>query len=131
MTRKNSGVVIVHFRLPKTLLILAVALGCAALLTAQKKKKDEDAGTRVLQGMVTESDDQPVKNAVVQLKDLRTLQIRSYLTKEDGSYHFAGLKIDTDYQVKASLGDAVSGTKTLSVFDSRKTATINLKLEKK
>jgi len=121
----------VQFRLPKAFLILAVALACAALLTAQKKKKDEDAGTRVLQGMVTESDDQPVKNAVVQLKDLRTLQIRSYLTKEDGSYHFAGLKIDTDYQVKASLGAETSGTKTLSVFDSRKLATINLKLEKK
>jgi hypothetical protein len=131
VTKKTSRETIVPRLLPKAILILALVLACAALLTAQKKKKDEDAGTRALQGIVTQSDDQPVKNAVVQLKDLRTLQIRSYLTKEDGSYHFAGLKIDTDYQVQAKLGDGVSSTKTLSVFDSRKTATINLKLEKK
>jgi hypothetical protein len=116
---------------PKPVQILGVVLLCAALLVAQKKKKDEDASTRTLQGMVTDSDERPVTNAVVQLKDLRTLQIRSYLTKDDGAYHFTGLKIDTDYQVKADLGGVTSGTKTLSVFDSRKVATINLKLEKK
>jgi hypothetical protein len=120
-----------RYRPPKPVLIVGLAFLCVALLTAEKKKKDEDAGTRTLQGLVTDKDDQPVASAVVQLKDLRTLQIRSYLTKEDGAYHFGGLKIDTDYQVRASLGDAASGSKTLSVFDSRKIATINLKLEKK
>jgi hypothetical protein len=120
-----------EFRLPKPFLILGLAVLCAALLSGEKKNKDEDSGTRVLQGLVTDTEEQPVPGAVVQLKDLRTLQIRSYLTKEDGTYHFAGLKTDTDYQVKASLGGASSGAKTLSVFDSRKTATINLKLEKK
>ena len=116
---------------PKPVLTVGLAILCAALLTAEKKKKDEDAGTRTLQGVVTNAEEQPVAGAVVQLKDLRSLQIRSFLTKEDGAYHFAGLRIDTDYQVKASLGGATSGSKTLSVFDSRKTATINLKLDKK
>ena len=118
-------------RPPKAVLIAGFAVLCAALLTAEKKKKDEDAGTRTLQGLVTDTEEQPVMGAVVQLKDLRTLQIRSYLTKEDGAYHFAGLKTDTDYQVKATLNGASSGAKTISVFDSRKVATINLKLEKK
>jgi hypothetical protein len=117
--------------LSRLALILGIALLCSALLTAQRKKKGEDENTRDLQGQVTDSEEKPVPGAVVQLKDLHTLQIRSYLTKEDGTYHFAGLKTDTDYQVKANLGAAESGTKTLSVFDSRKTATINLKLEKK
>jgi len=115
----------------KCVLVFGIVLLCAALVTAQKKKKNEDEGTRTLQGLVTDAAEKPVPDAVVQLKDLRTLQIRSYLTKEDGTYHFAGLKTDTDYQVKASVGDLASGTKTLSVFDSRKIATINLKLEKK
>jgi hypothetical protein len=119
------------FWAPKPFLILGLAILCAALLTAEKKKKDEDLGARTLQGLVTDTEEQPVRDAVVQLKDLRTLQIRSYLTKEDGTYHFAGLKIDTDYQVKASLNGVTSGAKTLSVFDSRKIATINLKLDKK
>jgi hypothetical protein len=120
-----------HFRFVRLILIAALAVLCASLAVGQKKKTNEDEGSRNLQGMVTDAEDKPVAGAVVQLKDLRTLQIRSYLTKEDGNYHFAGLKADTDYQVKANLGEAASGNKTLSVFDSRKTATINLKLEKK
>ena len=105
---------------------------CAAGLIGQKKKdKEEDAGTRSLQGLVTDAQEQPLVGAVVQLKDMRTLQIRSYLTKEDGMYRFSGLKTDVDYQVKADYGGASSGSKTISVFDSRKIATINLKVEKK
>ncbi|MBV8841975.1 MAG: carboxypeptidase regulatory-like domain-containing protein [Bryobacterales bacterium] len=115
----------------KLILVFGMVLIWAALLTAQKPKKNEDEATRTLQGLVTDAAEKPVQDAVVQLKDLRTLQIRSYLTKEDGTYHFAGLKTDTDYQVKAAMGDLASGTKTLSVFDSRKIATINLKLDKK
>jgi|SRR5579862_6443648 len=111
------------------LLLMAV---CAVLLAGQKKKdKEEDAGTRSLQGLVTDAQEQPLVGAVVQLKDMRTLQVRSYLTKEDGTYRFSGLKTDIDYQVKADFGGLTSGSKTISVFDSRKVATINLKVEKK
>jgi len=36
-----------------------------------------------------------------------------------------------DYELKADFQGASSGTKTLSAFDSRKEAVINLKLNKK
>ena len=110
-------------------LILSLTLVCA--LPAQKKKDKEDSATRTLQGLVTDKDGNPASGAVVQLKDLRTLQIRSFITKDDGAYFFSGLKVDDDYQVKADRNGLSSDTKRLSVFDSRKTATINLKLEKK
>ena len=110
-------------------LILSLTLVCA--LPAQKKKDKEDSATRTLQGLVTDKDGNPASGAVVQLKDLRTLQIRSFITKDDGVYFFSGLKVDDDYQVKADRNGLSSDTKRLSVFDSRKTATINLKLEKK
>jgi len=110
-------------------LILSLTLVCA--LPAQKKKDKEDSATRTLQGLVTNKDGNPASGAVVQLKDLRTLQIRSFITKDDGAYFFSGLKVDDDYQVKADRNGLSSDTKRLSVFDSRKTATINLKLEKK
>ena len=35
---------------------------------------------------------QPVANAVVQLKNTKTLQIRSFITQGDGNYHFTGLR---------------------------------------
>jgi hypothetical protein len=109
-------------------LIVSLALVCA--LPAQKKKDKEDSSTRTLQGLVTNKDGNPAPGAVVQLKDLRTLQIRSFITKDDGAYFFSGLKVDDDYQVKADWNGLASDSKRLSVFDSRKTATINLELEK-
>src|ERR1051325_2159471 len=111
--------------------ILGLAMVLIASLPAQKKNKEEDSATRSLQGMVTDANEQATAGAVVQLKDMRTLQIRSYITKEDGAYHFSGLKTDIDYQVKADANGLTSGSKTVSVFDSRKIATINLKLDKK
>jgi hypothetical protein len=41
------------------------------------------------------------------------------------------LSPDVDYELKADYQGASSSTKTLSTFDSRKTATINLKLNPK
>ena len=68
---------------------------------------------------------------MVQLKNMKTLQIRSFITKEDGTYHFFELSPDVDYELKADFQGASSGTKTLSSFDSRKKAVINLKLNNK
>lgn len=110
-------------------LVLVVAAACAAPLQAQRAK--EDAGTRNVKGTVTDAQDNPVSGAVVQLKDMRSLQIRSFLTTQDGGYHFSGLKTDVDYQVKAEYNGMNSGAKTVSMFDSRKEAVVNLKLEKK
>jgi hypothetical protein len=99
--------------------------------SAQKKKKGEDSNTRSVQGSVTSADDGAVNGGVVQLKNLKTLQIRSFITKEDGNYYFHGLSPDVDYELKAEYQGASSPTKTLSSFDSRPDATINLKLNKK
>jgi hypothetical protein len=114
--------------------ILALAVVLAAGAMGQKKTREErreEANSRAVQGIVTGADDEPLAGAVVQLKDMRTLQVRSYITQSDGMYHFAGLRADVDYQLSARSGDATAGPKTLSIFDSRKQAVINFKLEKK
>jgi len=115
---------------PRVVAVALAAMLVAGVALAQKKNK-EDLGTRNVQGIVVDPDDKPVSQAVVQLKDMRTLQIRSYITQADGTYHFSSLKQDIDYQLKAEYQNLASGSKTLSVFDDRKTAVINLKLEKK
>ena len=98
---------------------------------AQKKDKGGDTTTRSVQGVVTTPEDAAVNGAVVQLKNVKTLQIRSFITKEDGTYFFHGLSPDIDYELRADYQGTSSGTKTLSAFDSRKAATINLRLNKK
>jgi hypothetical protein len=114
----------------RILALAGLALALAVVAPAQKKDK-KDATVRDLTGQVVDGSDNPVVGAVVQLKDARTLQVKSYITQADGNYRFSGLKIDSDYQVKADHDGASSGWKTLSIFDSRKTPILNLKLDKK
>ncbi|MGA9625410.1 MAG: carboxypeptidase-like regulatory domain-containing protein [Bryobacteraceae bacterium] len=110
------------------LALLAVLLLCAPAMVAQKKKAEN---TRSVQGTVTVADDSPVDGAVVQLKNTKTLQVRSFITKDDGTYHFYDLSPDIDYELKADYQGASSSTKTLSSFDSQKQSILNLKLNPK
>jgi hypothetical protein len=112
---------------------MSVRAACIAIVlfcTVLQAQKNEDSTTRTVEGTVTNAANQPVAKAVVQLKNTKTLQIRSFITQEDGSYHFAGLGTDVEYQLKADHEDATTSWKTLSVFNSKKTAVINLKLNK-
>jgi hypothetical protein len=119
--------------MPSGLILAAVlALMCASgLLAQEEKKKKGEPATRVVQGLVLSADEKGVSGAVVQLKDMRTLQVRSFISQDNGSYHFSELKMDNDYQLKADFSGTTSGWKTLSVFDTRKEPVMNLKLDKK
>ena len=114
----------------RTMLVAVLAVACAQVLPAQKKEK-EDPTIRSVQGQVNDAQDKPVSGAVVQLKNTHTLEIRSFITQEDGQYRFSGLRTDTDYEIKAEYSGMSSDDKRLSNFDTRKIATVNLKLNKK
>src|SRR5579863_1332979 len=79
--------------------VLAALLLAGAALAASKK--GEDQNVRTVQGTVYDANDAAVNGAVVQLKNTKTLQIRSFITKENGAYYFHGLSPDVDYELKA------------------------------
>ena len=106
--------------------LVLLLLACVSVGFAQK-----ESAMRSVQGSVSSPDDSAAIGAVVQLKNMKTLQVRSFITLEDGTYHFYELSPDVDYELKADWKGASSGPKTLSSFDSRKKAVINLKLAKK
>jgi Carboxypeptidase regulatory-like domain len=112
-------------------LVVALLASGADAFGQGKKKGDSGGDTRTVQGVVTSPEDMPVTGAVVQLKNTKTLQIRSFITQQNGSYFFNGLSTDVDYELKAESQGASSPVKTLSSFDSRKQAVLNLKLNKK
>jgi hypothetical protein len=116
----------VAMRVFRTIAVLLLVAAAAAY--AQKKGADPN---RSVQGVVTTAEDQPVVGAVVQLKNLKTLQIRSFITQDGGTYYFHGLSPDNEFELKADHQGASSGSRTLSAFDSRKLAIINLKLNPK
>jgi carboxypeptidase family protein len=113
------------------LLGVALALSIACTANAQTKQEKREAATeRIVQGSVTDPDGKFIDGAVVKLKDMRTLQVRSFYTQKNGGYHFSGLKLDNDYEIEATFNDLSSGWKRLTVFDTRKEPIINLKMEK-
>ena len=78
--------------------------------------------------MVTDKNDQPIPNAVVYLKNEKTLNVRSFFTQQDGTYRFPQLERNIDYLVYAELDGKRSDTKTVSQFDDRNTPRVNLKI---
>jgi hypothetical protein len=112
-------------------LVAAIALAGVVSVPAFGQKKDSnERQTRSVQGVVTDNAETPLEGAVVQLKDTKTLQIRSFITKQNGTFHFHSLNPDIDYELRAEHQGATSGSKTLSSFDSRKSAVMNLKVGK-
>src|SRR3984893_7941560 len=110
---------------------LAMAASLAAMLFSTLLiGQNDDTGLRSVQGVVTDASGKPVAGAVVQLKDTKSLQIRSYVTEADGSYHFGGLSTNVEYELQANKDSVTSGKKTLTVFNTKKAATVNLKLKK-
>lgn len=106
------------FRIPALVVLLAFA---AAAVWSQ-------SSMRTVTGTVKAASGEPVKGAVVKLKDTVTLQIRSFVSTDDGSYRFSNLLEDRDYEVQAQRGDKRSSTKTISRFSSRQQSVVDLQL---
>ncbi|HEX4136840.1 MAG TPA: carboxypeptidase-like regulatory domain-containing protein [Bryobacteraceae bacterium] len=108
-------------------LIAVLVLALATLAFGQKKSKEPQE--KSVSGMVTDASGNPVPGAIVQLKNLKTLQVRSFIAKDMGDYYFQGLATDVDYELKADANGKSSATRTLSSFDSHTEAKINLQLK--
>ena len=112
-------------------LILAAALAIGAsffAMMAISVPVMAQQQTRVLEGQVTDQD-APAAEAIVYLKNTKTLAVKTFISDNRGMYRFNALSPNVDYEIFAEKGSKKSDTKTLSSFDSRKQATINLRLK--
>lgn len=85
---------------------------------------------RTVHGTVLDKAENPVASAVVYLKNVRTLAVKTYISDHAGEYRFAGLDPNVDYEIHAEDDKLTSNTRTVSSFDSRKEIVISLKLDK-
>ncbi len=107
--------------------VLLVTLPSAVL--AQKKKKKKVKPTKSVTGLVTNESEEGLEGAVVQLKNTRTLQVKTFIVDERGSYCFRGLDPSIDYEIKARYEESTSRTRTVSSFDSRDEVIYNFKIK--
>jgi len=114
-------------RFAAILLATALLTAFAGFAFGQGKKKEP--AMRSVTGVVTNEAGEAVPGAIVQLKNTKTLQVRSFITKEKGQFYFYELSTDVDYEFKAEWNGKSSNTRTLSTFDSHPEVIINLQLK--
>jgi Carboxypeptidase regulatory-like domain len=111
-------------------LVLAIALlAVVSLGITAAPAFAQQPQTRSLQGEVMNDADAPIASAIVYLKNTKTLAVKTFICDKDGIYRFTALSPNVDYEVYAEKDGKKSDTRTLSSFDSKKQATINLKIK--
>jgi hypothetical protein len=129
---------------PVTIAVLACLLA-AGLAPAQKQnatpddnsnvylqnnrpKNEKESNTRIIDGTVKDSSDNPLGDAIVQLKNTKTSNVVDFATKDDGKYVFRDLPMDINYELLAKRGDLATPVKKVSVYDTRKHVIVNFQI---
>lgn len=89
------------------------------------------AQLRTVHGTVVSASDAPVSGAVVYLKNMKTLTVRTYFSSSTGRYHFSGLDPNVNYQIHAEDQHLTSSLHVISSFDSNPDIVIDLKVDRK
>lgn len=124
------------YRILGGLIVVLVALSSHAQLQipmggsspSDTNRKNTRITSRILTGTVLDKSEKPVSNAVVYLKNTKTLMVKTYIAQNDGTYRFPELSPNVDYDIYAEKDGQKSKTKTLSQFDDREKVNINLEI---
>jgi len=124
------------YRALGTLAVLLIGLSCSAQLqipmgsapSSDSTRKTRNT-TRTLTGTVLDKSDKPIPNAVVYLKNTKTLSVKTVIAQTDGTYRFPELSPNVDYDLYAQKNGQQSKSKTLSQFDDRDKPNLNLQID--
>jgi hypothetical protein len=123
-----------------TAVILLIALNCLAWQltlpiggsgssSSSEGRKTTRVTSRTLTGVVLDKSDAPVSNAVVYLKNMKSLAVKTVIAGNDGTYRFPELSPNVDYEIYAQREGKKSATKVLSQFDDRQKANMVLRIK--
>lgn len=110
-------------------MLVAAFAGFSGLRPEAWAQGDRQSQARTLEGQVTDGSGRPLGDAVVYLKNTKTLAVKTYIADKQGNYRFNALSPNVDYEVYAEHDGRRSDVKTLSSFDSRKLVRINLRVK--
>jgi hypothetical protein len=97
-------------------------------LQNDRVKNEKESNTRTIDGTVKDASDNPLPDAIVQLKNTKTSNIVNFATKDDGKFVFRDLPMDINYELIAKHGDVATPVKKVSVYDTRKHIIVNFQL---
>ena len=84
-----------------------------------------EPSVRTLSGQVTDTSHEPLRGAVVELRDEKSGEVVTYITDADGHYDFKRLDGNVDYEVQVVFRGRRSPTHSISKFDSHMAKVIN------
>ena len=85
--------------------------------------------TRSVHGTVRDRQGHVLPGSVVQIQNDSTMQIRSYITHEDGTYRFEDLPTDVRFRLQAVYHHHFGEDRHLSQFSSNKQDVIDLTVD--
>ncbi|MBZ5648095.1 MAG: carboxypeptidase-like regulatory domain-containing protein [Acidobacteriia bacterium] len=114
----------------KTVYLVLAGLLAASAMAAQTgvSGHGREPQVKTVKGQVLDGAGQPLPNAIVYLKNMKTLAVKTFIAQSDGSYQFYGLSPNVDYDLYAEHKGQRSDNKTISQFDSRSNLTVHLKV---
>lgn len=80
---------------------------------------------RSLSGTITDAGHEPIRKAVVELRNVSTGEVVTYITDNGGHYNFRRLNGNVDYEVWVQFRGIRSPTHSISKFDSHMTKVID------
>ena len=107
--------------------IVAVCIGVCLMLGALPVAAQMPTQTtlRTLSGTVTDTNHEPIRGAVVELRDESSRALMTYITDTSGTYNFKRLDGNTDYVVWVVFRGRHSPSHPISKFDSHMAKVIN------
>ena len=102
--------------------LLLLIICCAGVSSAHRYQRE-------IRGTVMDRDGEPLRGAVVQLKDLTSLEVRSYITPRNGAYKFHGLYTETDYELRVQYRGKFTRPKRVSRLSSHRDVNVNFRVE--
>ena len=85
-----------------------------------RSDKEDPRAPKNLTGQVVDKEGKGLAQAVVHLKNKKTLEVTTRIADAEGKYRFNGLNPEADYAVHAEYKGAASPARTVSMFDERK-----------
>jgi hypothetical protein len=103
------------------------------LLTLSSAALPVRAGQRSpgsVRGSAQDKDNKPIVSAVIYLQNVRSLTVRTYISDDQGQYHFSDLDPNEDYELHAEDSDQTSSNHIISIFNRHDEMVVILKIDK-
>lgn len=111
-----------------TAAVLCVAAGIMLPTLPSHAQVPAQPTVRTLSGSVTDPNHEPIRGAVVELRNNKSNEVISYLTDTSGHYNFKRLDGNTDYDVWVLFRGRRTTTRSISKFDNHMAKVLNFTL---